>query len=59
MLQAYRSKGDFFSTPELAGEVRGTGESRFVVQEHQAICLVLKGSDVTAVEMSREEFLIL
>ena len=36
MLEAYRSKRDFFSTSEPAGEVRDTGESRFVVQEHHA-----------------------
>jgi bifunctional non-homologous end joining protein LigD len=36
MLEAYRSKRCFASTPEPAGEIRGTGENRFVVQEHNA-----------------------
>lgn len=36
MLEAYRSKRDFVLTPEPAGGVRDTGESRFVVQEHDA-----------------------
>ena len=36
MLEAYRSKRNLALTPEPAGEVRGTGESRFVVQEHDA-----------------------
>jgi bifunctional non-homologous end joining protein LigD len=36
MLEAYRSKRNFVLTTEPAGEVRGTGERRFVVQEHDA-----------------------
>jgi len=36
MLEAYRSKRNFALTPEPVGEVRCIGESRFVVQEHDA-----------------------
>ena len=36
MLEAYQSKRNFALTPEPGGEVRSTGESRFVVQEHDA-----------------------
>lgn len=36
MLETYRSKRNFALTPESVGEVRCIGESRFVVQEHDA-----------------------
>ena len=36
MLEAYRSKRNLALTPEPVGEVRCIGESRFVVQEHDA-----------------------
>ena len=36
MLEAYRSKRNFALTPEPVGEVCCIGESRFVVQEHDA-----------------------
>lgn len=35
-LEEYKEKRDFDKSPEPAGEVRDTGASRFVVQEHHA-----------------------
>jgi len=35
-LKEYREKRDFKTTPEPLGEVVNTGQSRFVVQRHQA-----------------------
>jgi len=35
-LEEYKKKRDFAKTPEPAGEVRETGQHRFVVQKHQA-----------------------
>ena len=35
-LEKYKQKRDFSKTPEPAGETKGVGGSRFVVQKHQA-----------------------
>ena len=35
-LEEYKEKRDFAKSPEPAGEVKETGSSRFVVQEHHA-----------------------
>ncbi|MFC1911885.1 DNA polymerase ligase N-terminal domain-containing protein [Chloroflexota bacterium] len=35
-LEEYRRKREFKKTPEPAGEGKGSGEGRFVVQKHQA-----------------------
>lgn len=44
MLEAYRARRNFALTPEPVGEEKGTGEGRFVVQEHDTSQWVPMGS---------------